>query len=49
MTGILASIALQEIAHGGVAATGLMGPEQASERNAFFRELQRRGIAIERS
>jgi len=49
MTGIPASIALQEIAHGRVAATGVMGPEQAFEPEAFFGELARRRIAIERS
>lgn len=49
MTGIPASIALQALARGDVARTGVIGPEAAFEPHAFFQELNQRGIVIERT
>jgi saccharopine dehydrogenase-like NADP-dependent oxidoreductase len=47
MTGIPASIALQALARGDVAHTGVMGPEAAFEPKPFFSELSKRGIVVE--
>jgi saccharopine dehydrogenase-like NADP-dependent oxidoreductase len=47
MTGIPASIALQALARGEVKRVGVMGPEGAFEPEPFFRELNRRGIAVQ--
>jgi len=49
MTGIPTSIAIQALARGAVARTGVMGPESAFEPQSFFNELHQRGIAIERA